>query len=99
MKEEQKHKEISHQEMADHFQADADFQLQSKKFQEDVQKTIDSINTQLARMEPMIQLFETNNVVSVEMKKKTQTIVFYIKSATTVAVFLASLWYLIKSIR
>lgn len=51
------------------------------------------------RMEPVLRAFENKKVVSMVIEEETKTLVFYVKSVTSFAVFLASVWYIIKQFK
>lgn len=48
------------------------------------------------RLEPMVKLFEENEITKMKIKQSTGTIVFYVKSGTYIATFLVGLWYVIQ---
>ncbi len=50
-------------------------------------------------LEPIIKLFKENEIVSVVLEQRTKKVIFYIKSATTIAVFISALWWIIKQFK
>lgn len=53
----------------------------------------------MARMEPVIKLFEENNIYKMKFKEETGTLVFYGKALLTAGSILAGIWWLINHLR
>ncbi len=48
------------------------------------------------RSEPMLRVFEENNIVKMKFRNETNTLVFYAKSALTIAALGSLVWGIIK---
>ncbi len=75
---------VSDIELRQHFREDKDFQ--------------DLVTKQFERMNPMLEMFETNKIYKMKVKEETGTIIFYVKSVTSILVLLGMGWAFLKFI-